>query len=957
MKGVLAEEQVKLVRATEDTNRLLSSLQVRQAEAEAESAKVAVIRSDCEAEAVRISSEAASCAADLAMAQPIVDRAIRAVNSIKASDINEVKNLKKPADIIRCIFDTVIILFMRPLGSLAVADVTIKKRQFEFIAPSWDVAKIVMSDDFLKRLQQFNKDAVNEETVELMKPYTELEEFDPEVAKLASNAAEGLCTWCRAMGDYYYASKMVRPKLEALALAQGQLDAAQAALAGAVAREAEVMAVLGGLKANFEAQLTEKRRIEDGAAALQRKMEQASALINGLAGERARWGEDSKLFADIRRRLLGDCAVACAFVSYCGPFNQPFRHMLVAERFTADCRARGVPVSQDLDVISFLVDAGTIGDWNLQGLPTDPLSIQNGIMVTRCARWPLLLDPQGQALAWLKNKEAARLPKEPMCALNNPKLKDALEFAMSEGKALIIVGVEEELDPLLDPILERSFITRGKRRYVRLGDNEVEVSDEFALFFITRQPNPHFSPELQAKTTVVDFTVTMKGLEEQLLGRVIAREQNALEKLLYQVLADANGNTKALLDLDLQLLDRLSSNAGNLLDDAQLVDVLAGTKAKAAEVKEKLTAADETKRSISEKREQFRPVATRGSVLYFSIVELSLVNVMYQTSLAQFIDLFGRSMELAEKSQLASKRVANIIDTMTYIVYRYINKGLYERDKLLFVFVVAVRMLSTAGTLEPSEVGFFLRGGAALDIAAVRKKPTWIASDAWLNVIALAECVEAFRALPDAISRNEAAWRRWYEDNEPEKLEIPEVDVVRGDHWDLGPWRRLLLMRALRVDRALLCVKQFIRETEGLGERFVAPVTDTIESVFEDMTPYIPVVFLLSTGADPTDSIEQLAKRKRTAVACVSMGEGQEPVAVRTIASAVVNGTWVLLQNCELGLDLMEKMEDLLVKMREGGSTHPDFRLFITALPHHKFPLGLLQMSTKVKIGRRVVSL
>jgi dynein heavy chain, axonemal len=89
-----------------------------------------------------------------------------------------------------------------------------------------------------------------------------------------------------------------------------------------------------------------------------------------------------------------------------------------------------------------------------------------------------------------------------------------------------------------------------------------------------------------------------------------------------------NQNTKALLDLDAQLLDRLSSNTGNLLDDEELIDVLANAKAKAAEVKEKLAAADETKKSISEKREQFRPVATRGSVLYFSIVDMSLVNCM-----------------------------------------------------------------------------------------------------------------------------------------------------------------------------------------------------------------------------------------------------------------------------------------------------------------------------------------
>jgi dynein heavy chain len=143
----------------------------------------------------------------------------------------------------------------------------------------------------------------------------------------------------------------------------------------------------------------------------------------------------------------------------------------------ADARKRGVPYSKDLDVISFLVDIGTIGDWNLEGLPTDPLSIQNGILVTRSSRYPLLVDPQGQAITWLKNKEAKKVPREPVTALSNPKLKDQVEFCMSEGKALIIVGVEEELDPLLYPVLEKQFIQKGKKKLIKLADTEVEVED------------------------------------------------------------------------------------------------------------------------------------------------------------------------------------------------------------------------------------------------------------------------------------------------------------------------------------------------------------------------------------------------------------------------------------------------------------------------------------------------
>jgi dynein heavy chain len=947
MKVVLAEEQVKLEKATEDTNRMLADLEVKSMEAQKESEKVSKIKAGCEAEAARISGEKSECEADLAKAQPFLDMANEAIRSIKPAHINEVKKLPKPSDIIKLVFDGVLMLFMRNVDSVVVTEVTVNKKTFEFINPSYTYAQTMMADaKFLQNLQNFAKDNLNDETIELITPYLDLEDFTPKVAKSASAAAEGLCTWVEAMRSYHEASKIVKPKLEALAVAEAKLDAANKALAEAEGKLQAANDVLAGLKKAFDDQMAEKERIEQGAAALERKMEQASALINGLAGERIRWTEDSNNFADVKRRLVGDSAVACAFMSYCGPFNQTFRNYMINDKFIRDLRKRGVPATGELDVIDFTVDIGTIGDWNLQGLPTDNLSIQNGILVTRSSRFPLLVDPQGQAIAWIRNKEKENIPVFGITALNHPQLKDQLEFCMQEGKALVVVGVQEELDPLLDPVLERQIIQKGRRKYINVADKLVELHEDFKMYFITRLPNPHFSPELQAKTTVVDFTVTMKGLEDQLLGRVIGKEQHALEELLGKVLEEVNANTKSLLALDALLLERLTSGGGNLLDDVELIQVLANTKEKAAEVKEKLTAADETRRNINEKREQFRPVATRGSVLYFSIMEMSQVNVMYQTSLAQFIELFMKSMDVAEKATLASKRVAKIIDAMTYLVYRYINMGLYEEHKLLFVFIVTVKVLTVAGLLDPSEVSLFMRGGAALDINAVKKKPNWMSNEAWLNVIALSDQVAFFKALPDNIFRNESTWRRWYEDNEPDALPIPDFEMSIADNKETGAWQRLLLFRCMRPDRALLVTREFVRNTEQMGPRYVEPITDTIDMIYADMIATVPVVFLLSVGADPTESIEQLARKKKTSVENVSMGQGQEPVAKRAINAAAVNGTWVLLQNCELGLELMDEMEDLLTELYKNVS--PDFRLFITAMPHPKFPLGLLQMSTKV---------
>jgi dynein heavy chain, axonemal len=195
-------------------------------------------------------------------------------------------------------------------------------------------------------------------------------------------------------------------------------------------------------------------------------LNQVWALIQGLAGERARWTEDAANFIDQKMKLVGDCALGCAFVSYGGPFNQQFGQYLVQDKFTGDLERRGVPVSTKLDIVSFLVDIGTVGDWNIQGLPTDPLSTQNGILVTESTRFPLLVDPQGQALNWIKSKEAKNLPSwagQTLINISDPKLKGKLKFCMGNGRTLVIIGVENDIDPMLDPELEKQFIVKDAR--------------------------------------------------------------------------------------------------------------------------------------------------------------------------------------------------------------------------------------------------------------------------------------------------------------------------------------------------------------------------------------------------------------------------------------------------------------------------------------------------------------
>jgi dynein heavy chain len=203
-----------------------------------------------------------------------------------------------------------------------------------------------------------------------------------------------------------------------------------------------------------------------------------------------------------------------------------------------------------------------------------------------------------------------------------------LEQCMTNGCSLLLEGVNEALEPSFDALLCKSFTRAGSMTSVLVGGKDCDIHLDFKLFMATKLSNPDFSPEFCANTAVVNFNVTLLGLENQLLSRIIGLERTELEDQRKALLTEVTNGSQKIKMLQDDLLNRLASTQGSLLADDSLVLVLTVTKDTVKDIQDKVAIISVTQAQISATREEYRPVAKRGAVMYGSLMDIGNLNPM-----------------------------------------------------------------------------------------------------------------------------------------------------------------------------------------------------------------------------------------------------------------------------------------------------------------------------------------
>ncbi|ETO26653.1 hypothetical protein RFI_10483 [Reticulomyxa filosa] len=306
------------------------------------------------------------------------------------------------------------------------------------------------------------------------------------------------------------------------------------------------------------------------------------------------------------------------------------------------------------------------------------------------------------------------------------------------------------------------------------------------------------------------------------------------------------------------------------------------TKKASKEIVEKVAQAKQKEIEINVARNQYRPVAEEASWLYFLLIQMNTIDHMYQYSLDAFITFFYKAMRKAEKSDDVQQRVKTL------------------RNEIRVFLIFGQRKYETPNAIP------------------------WLSDAAWNGLCKLSDLEGLERFVKDLVA-SANRFKEWFLKPQPEASPLP-LDWRKLDEND--PVAKLCIVRCMRPDRMTSAMEQFVREMLPNGRSYTEldagkSFQEVLLLSMDDADNKTPIFFILSPGADPVQTVYQVASGKYHRVA---MGQGQDIIAMKKLKIASEEGHWIVLENIHLMPRWCKELQKTLDELEQ--TSHKEFRFF-----------------------------
>ena len=615
----------------------------------------------------QIDERKAEAQRDLDEAEPALIAAQTSVKSIKKRDLDEIRNLARPPNNVKLTLECVAIM----LG----------EKKIEWA----DIRKLLAKADFIPSILSFDADYLSDRQVKIVheKYLDGNAELTVESVTRSSKACGPLYKWAESQVKYssvYNRVEPLRREVEELEeAAQGAKDEKDH-----IENEvAELEESIARYKADYATLIRDVEALKTKMKVVTTKVDRAESLIKSLGQESDRWTKSSETFQIILRSLVGDGLLMAAFLTYCGFFDFKARIALM-KRWREVLDVLGIEYREELSMVECLSKESQRLEWESLGLPADVLSLENGVILEHCVRFPLIIDPSGQAINFIMNKyKDERIQKTSF--LDKAFMK-TLAGAVRFGTTLLVENVEM-VDPVLNPILNKEIQRTGGRSLVRIGTEDVDYSPKFNIILTTKNPAAKLTPDLCSRVTLVNFTITPASLRSQSMSRIMQEEKPEVEKRRRDLLKLQGEQNVKLRELEEKMLNTISAVEGSILDDDRVVTGMETLMTEGVQVEEQIAKSADVMKEVQQAISTFEPLGEICRELFVLLKAMRDISFLYEFSAKGFMSVLecvlerlGPVGEGGDEGQRASELKLGLFTEMA----ARIGRGLSAEDKMVF---------------------------------------------------------------------------------------------------------------------------------------------------------------------------------------------------------------------------------------------------------------------------------
>lgn len=752
LRKSLAIKRTQLEAKNAEANEKLKQMVSDQQEAEQKKAASIEIQAALVEQDKHIAQRRNVVMADLADAEPAVLDAQAAVSNIKKQHLQEVRSMANPPEGVKVAMESVCTVLGHKIDSWRT------------------VQGIIRRDDFIQRIVNF--DTTNQMTKQLRdlmkKDFLSRPSFNFETVNRASKACGPLVKWVLAQVKFSEILDKVEPLRNEVQSLEDQAKETKNQAATIITMIAELEASITRYKDEYALLISETQSIKSEMERVEGKVDRSMKLLGSLSSERERWESGSRTFDAEMSTIVGDVLLSAAFLAYGGFFDQHYREGMWQEWMSHLVDAN-IKFKPELSFTEYLSTADDRLSWQSKGLPSDNLQTENAIMIKRFSRYPLIIDPTGQATAFLLNEYKDR--KITVTSFLDEAFLKVLESALRFGNPLLIQDVEH-LDPILNAVLNKEIRRTGGRVLIRLGSQDIDFSPSFTMFLSTRDPSVEFSPDICSRVTFVNFTMTRSSLQSQSLDQVLKVERPDTEQKRTDLMKVQGEFRVRLRTLEKLLLQALNESTGNILDDDKVIDTLETLKREAAEITRKVEETDIIMREVEQVTAEYLPLAQACSAVFFILEQLNLVNHFYQFSLRFFLDIFEFILHHNPNLQGVTDhntRREILMKDLFLTVFKRTSRALFHRDHVMLAVLLA--QVKVRGSEEISdELEFLLESGDGTTAAAGSASENALAglTSEQQHRLEVYAKQPLFRPVQNHIAEHEEEWATFLQSSTPE---------------------------------------------------------------------------------------------------------------------------------------------------------------------------------------------